>query len=119
MKARACAFLDQLLADALASVAGSAASEGGSCHRGCRGLSAREAPREVLLVSHGGFIKVLLRDVFRLPGVVGVNNTSISTVDVVLPRGAKAKAGAVVFASVCLNDCDHLLGAGLMSESTC
>ena len=68
--------------------------------------------KEVLLVSHGGFIRVLLRDVCAILNIGEVSNTSISTIDVVLPDGFPKKnmKARVKYEVVKMNDVDHLGG---------
>ena len=88
---RAKKFTEQLVADA--------------CATGRTG-------HEVLVVSHGGFIRVLLRDVFGFLTIGEVSNTSISTVDITLPDGFPKKnmKPRVAYKIVKMNDCDHLGG---------
>jgi broad specificity phosphatase PhoE len=104
--ARAWALVDGLVADAL--TASSSKEAEGSDEASATGVPGKE----VLLVSHGGFIRVLLRDVCAILNIGEVSNTSISTIDVVLPEGFPKKntKARVKYEIIKMNDLDHLGG---------
>ena len=87
--------------------------------------AASAGPRDCLLVSHGGFIRTLLRDVIGVLEVDTIRNLSISTVEVLVPtRGARQLAArgphglGASFRVLATNDTRHLEKETLMSESS-
>lgn len=68
---------------------------------------------EVLVVTHGGFIQLLLKSVCGLKGVNVVNNTSFSTIDIY----SSNTNDRLTFEPVLINDTRHLQDNGLMSAS--
>jgi broad specificity phosphatase PhoE len=74
----------------------------------------QDEPLDVLVVTHGGFIQLLLKSVCGVKGVNIVNNTSFSIVDVFDANGR----GSPSFVPVVINETSHLQqGNALMSAS--
>lgn len=71
----------------------------------------QQEPKVVLVVSHGGFIRMFLQHVCGFKNVDIINNTSFSTIDVFVKLDAKANEASpkdLKFEAVALNDTAHL-----------